>query len=220
MPPTRAFFPRLIAEPPHEGLPYGRWADTLAGHFWSAVDALETDEDLGEHGEIQWYPDRTYGGRTYVPAVAPTGDGAELFGYVCFAPAQDGADPTDFDARAEFTRDTAADNPDWKLDLNDEVIGAWRGEGGQAGEVELIWGRPLTGGGAIVTAELDGELTDQCALLEERFALITIDAFGEGGGEVVEIALWNARGKELARESLYDDEEEEPEEESAEAAEA
>ena len=33
-------------------------------------------------GEITWFPDRTWGGRTYVPATAPADDGGEVFGYV------------------------------------------------------------------------------------------------------------------------------------------
>lgn len=213
MTPTTSVFPRLAAEPPHEGTPYGRWADTLAGHFWSAVDTMETDEDLGEHGEILWFPDRTYGGRAYVPAVAPTADGAELFGFVSFVPAgADGGEPADFQARAEFTRDVAAENPDWQLDLNDDVIGTWRGEGERQGDIELIWGRPMTGGGTVVTAELDGQLTDQCALVEDRFTLVTIDAFGQGEATfTAEFLLWDKRGREIARESLYAEGEEEDE---------
>ena len=65
---------RQQSPPPQEPLPYGRWADTLAGHFRTAVRELDTEgEDIGElETEIAWFPDRTYAGRTYVPATAPT----------------------------------------------------------------------------------------------------------------------------------------------------
>ena len=32
MPPTDRFVISFAAEPPQETIPYGRWADTLAGH--------------------------------------------------------------------------------------------------------------------------------------------------------------------------------------------
>ena len=54
-------------------------------------------EELGEPGEIDWFPDRTYAGRTYVPAVARTTEGFELFGFVSFA--EGGGGPADFAAR-------------------------------------------------------------------------------------------------------------------------
>ena len=38
--------------------------------------------------------------------------------------------PTEFAARADFTSEVAESNPDWKIDLNDEVIG--RGAGRRA----------------------------------------------------------------------------------------
>ena len=74
MPPTDRFVTSFAAEPPQEPLPYGRWADTLAGHFRTAAREIDTEgEEIGEiDTEISWFPDRTYGGRTYVPAVART----------------------------------------------------------------------------------------------------------------------------------------------------
>ena len=38
--------------------------------------ALSVD-DVGEPGELVWFPDRTYGGRTYVPGTAQTSTGIE-----------------------------------------------------------------------------------------------------------------------------------------------
>ena len=205
MPPTDRFVIRFAAEPPQEPLPYGRWADTLRSHFLAAVAEIDAgDEELGEAGEIAWFPDRTYGGRTYVPATARTSGGYELFGFVSFAEAGAGA-PDDFAARADFTSETADDNPDWQIDLNEEVIGRWRGEQGRAADMTLIWGRPLVANGALVTTELADLAVDQCALVEDRFTLVAPDAYR---GDYLEVKLFSARGQELARESLYVDDDE------------
>ncbi len=204
MPPTDRLVIRFAAEPPQEPLPYGRWADTLRGHFLAAVAEIDSDgEDLGEPGEIAWFPDRTYGGRTYVPATARTTTGYELFGFVSFAEGDDGA-PDDFAARADFTSETADDNPDWRIDLNEEVIGRWRGEHGRSADMTLIWGVPLVEHGALATAELADLAVDQCALLDGRFALVAPDAYR---GDFLDVKLFSARGEELARESLYVDDE-------------
>jgi hypothetical protein len=200
MPPTDRFVISFAAEPPQEPLPYGRWADTLAGHFRGAVEELDTEgEDLGElDTEISWFPDRTYGGRTYIPAVARTAGGYELFGLVSFTEGTQG--PSEFETRVDFTAELAESNPDWKLDLNDEVIGTWRGEEGKRAEVTLVWGVPLIPGGAIVTAELANLAVDQSQLVEDRFTLIAPDNYR---GDFLEIKLWGRNGDELAVESLY-----------------
>jgi hypothetical protein len=200
MPPTDRFVIRFAAEPPHESLPYGRWADTLRGYFIDAVAQIDSDgEQLGEPGEIAWFPDRTYGGRTYVPATARTSSGYELFGFISFAEGANGA-PDDFAARADFTSETADDHPGWQIDLNEEVIGRWRGEHGRAADMTLIWGTPLVEHGGLVTAELAELAVDQCELLDGRFTLVAPDAYR---GDFLEVKLFSARGQELARESLY-----------------
>src|ERR687883_1169939 len=128
MPPDDRPIPRYAAEPPQEALPYGRWAEALAERFLAECRRIEADgEDLGEPGEVTWFPDRTYAGRTYVPATAPTTTGYELFGYVSFTREHEGAEATDFEASADFTDETAAANPDWQLDLSDQELGVWRG---------------------------------------------------------------------------------------------
>jgi hypothetical protein len=206
MAPTDRFVICFAAEPPQEPLPYGRWADTLRNHFLAACRELDTEgEEIGEPGEIRWFPDRTYAGRTYVPAVARTDAGYELFGFVSFTEASGG--PSDFDARADFTAELAESNPDWKLDLNDDVIGSWRGEQGSTAELTLVWGVPLVAGGAIVTAELAELAVDQCELVEERFTLIAPDNYRS---DFLDVKLWGGRGEEIASESLYveDDEDE------------
>jgi len=200
MPPTDRFVIRFAAEPPQESLPYGRWADTLKGHFLAAVAEINAEgEDLGEPGEIAWFPDRTYGGRTYVPATARTRTGFELFGFVSFAESENGA-PDDLLARADFTSETADEHPEWQIDLNEEVIGRWRGENGRAADMTLIWGTPLVEHTGLVTAELADLAVDQCELLDGRFTLIAPDAYR---GDFLEVKLFSQRGHELARESLY-----------------
>ena len=105
--------PRFVAEPPQEGLPYGRWAERLGQELLAAcLELTEAQEDLGEPGEIVWYPDRSWHGRTYVPATASTSEGYELFGYVRYLPAdEEGDEPSGFSAWVDFTDQTAAANP-------------------------------------------------------------------------------------------------------------
>ncbi|ADB54287.1 hypothetical protein [Conexibacter woesei] len=213
MPPTDRYVIRFAAEPPQETLPYGRWADTLAGWFKAAVAEIDPgDEELGNAGEIVWYPDRTYGTRTYVPATARTTEGYELFGYVSFGVGDNGA-PDDFAAHADFTSETADANPDWQIDLNEEVIGSWRGEGGRTADITLIWGVPLVKNGAIVTAELADLSVDQCELVDYRFTLIAPDAYRS---DFLDVKLFSAAGDELARESLYVEDDDEDEDDSTE----
>lgn len=204
MPPTDRFVISFAAEPPQEALPYGRWADTLRTYFLAACEDIDAEgEQLGDVGEIAWFPDRTYGGRTYVPAVARTTGDFELFGFVSFSEGSGG--PAEFEARAEFTAELADSHPDWRLDLNDDVIGTWRGEEGKLAEMTLVWGVPLIPGGAVVTAELANLAVDQCDLIEERFTLIAPDNYRS---DYLEVKLWGKRGDELARESLYEEEDE------------
>jgi hypothetical protein len=205
MPPTDRFVISFAAEPPQEPIPYGRWADTLKGHFLRAMVAIDTEgTKLGEPGEVAWFPDRTYAGRTYIPAVVRTSEGYEVFGYVSFTESSSG--PNDFASSADFTSEVAEANPEWKLDLNDEVIGTWRGELGNSADITLVWGVPMVAGGSIVTAELANLAVDQCELSDERFTLIAPDNYRS---DYLEIKLWGKNGDELARESLYVEEDEE-----------
>lgn len=206
MTPVELYVPRFAAEPPQEGLPYGRWAERLGQELLAACLALtDTQEDLGEPQEIIWYPDRSWHGHTYVPATASTSAGYELFGYVRFvSPGEDGAEPGELTAHVDFTDQTAAENPGWTLDLCDEVVGRWRGEDGEVAAMTLVWGRPLVSGGGAVTAELSELVVDRCQLIENRFTLLAPDDYRE---HLLEIKLWSPRGKELARESLYEGDE-------------
>ena len=198
--------PRFAAEPPQEGLPYGRWAHRLSEAFYAACERVDTEgEDIGEPGDIAFHPDRTFAGRTYVPATAPTSTGHELFGYVSYVRGTDDAEPSDFEAAADYTAETAERNADWSIDLNDEQIGTWRGEEGRPATIALVWGRPLVNGGAIVTAELADLAVDQCVLVEDRFTLIAPDDYRS---DLLEVKLFDRTGRELARESLYEEDSE------------
>ena len=139
--------------------------------------------------------------------MARTTSGYELFGFVSFAEGEQG--PTEFAATADFTAELAEENPDWKLDLNDDVIGRWRGEQGKTADITLVWGVPLVPGGAVVTAELADLAVDQAELVEDRFTLIAPDNYRS---DFLEIKLWSKSGDELARESLYVDDDEDDDE--------
>jgi hypothetical protein len=202
MPPVERIVPSFVAEPPQEGLPYGRWAERLEEELHAAWALLDNDgQDLGEPGPIVWYPDRTWHGRRYVPATSITSNGYELFGYVRFVTAAGEDEPMELSAHGDFTEETAERNPDWKLDVCDEVIGSWHGAAGAVAAMTLVWGRPLVGAGRIVTAELGRATVDQCELIEQRFTLLAPDDYRY---DLLEIKLWSGKGQELACESLYE----------------
>jgi len=202
VPPSERPIPQFIAEPPQEALPYGRWAEALEQRFRAAFRDIDSEDDLGDLGEVRWHPDRSWEGRTYFPASATTTTGYEVFGYVSFTREHEGAEAAGFYAVADYTDETAEANPDWKLDLSDEEIGPWRGPEGRRGVVTLVWGVALVPHGAVATAELGPTTTDQCTLVEDRFTLLSLDNYT---GDYVEVKLWGERGVELAVESLYED---------------
>jgi hypothetical protein len=216
MTPNPRPIPRFIADASQEGIPHGRFAERLAETFRIACEAIEDFPDgitvpAGE--AIEWFPERAWGGRVWVPctARASRGEGdeddapatVELFGHVSYVQPERG-EQTDFRAAADFTDVLAEDNPDWRIDLNDEVIGRWRGENGRAGAVTLVWGRPLVRGAVAAAAELDSGTVDQEVVTNERFTLIALDALeGYGDDHFLQVKLWSRRAQELAAESLY-----------------
>lgn len=207
MAPNPRPIPRFIADSTQEGIPHGRFAEKLDGEFRRACEAIEELPDGIElPAEFEWFPERAWGGRVWVPATAraegPDGP-LELFGYVSYVLPEEG-EPESFGAKADFTDVLAEDNPEWKIDLNDEVIGRWRGENGRAGNVTLVWGRPLVRGAVAATAELDLETVDQELVSQERFTLVALDALeGYGDDVFMQVKLWSRRAQELASESLY-----------------
>jgi len=211
--------PRFIADSTQEGIPHGRFAERLAEELHKACEAIEDLPDgVALPDEVEWFPERSWGGRVWVPATArvqaqeesSTDNGAadprtlELFGHVSYVQPEEG-EPTDFRATADFTDVLAEDNPDWTIDLNDDVVGRWRGENGRAGDVTLVWGQPLVRGAVAATAELELETVDQEVVTDERFTLIALDALkGYGDDVFLQVKLWSRRAQVLATESLYD----------------
>jgi hypothetical protein len=199
--------PRFIADTTQEGIPHGRFAERLREEFAQAVGEIY-DLPAGAEvpAEIDWFPERAWGGRVWIPCSARTDAESgrlELFGHVSYVQPPEG-EPSDFRAKADFTDVMAEDNPDWRIDLNDDVIGRWRGENGRAGAVTLVWGRPLMRGAVAATAELDGETVDQEVVSQDRFTLIALDALeGYGDQLLLEVKLWSRRADELASETLY-----------------
>ncbi|HMA27730.1 MAG TPA: hypothetical protein VKO62_08840 [Solirubrobacterales bacterium] len=206
MPPVPRPLPRFIADASAEGLPYGRWEQRLRDEFAKACEP-HVSEAGGPPGEVTWFPERAWGGRVYVPAVAPVAGAQprEYFGLVSFVRPDEG-EAGSFQATADFTDVTADQNPDWMIDLNEEVIGSWRGEGDRRGDVTLVWGTPLVRGAKAATAELEAEVVDQAPITDERFTLVAVDAVkGFPDDFYLEVKVWSAQGQQLAAESLYDE---------------
>jgi hypothetical protein len=208
VPPDPRPIPRFLADSSQEGIPSGRFATRLREEFVGACDAIE-DLPAGAvvADEVDWFPERAWGGRVWVPCSArsESDEGTlELYGHVSYDLPEGDGDPSGFRATADFTDVLAEDNPDWKIDLNDDVIGRWRGENGRAGAVTLVWGRPLVRGAVAATAELDGDTVDQEEIVRDRFSLVALDALEAYGDDVfMEVKLWSRRAMELAAESLY-----------------
>ena len=216
-------FPRFVADASRHGIPHGRFAERLATAFKAACEEIE-DLPAGTEipDELTWFPERAWSGRVWVPvsgdseAVMEEGgepEPIELFGFVSFVQPE-GGDPDDFKASADFTDVVAGENPDWTIDISDEVIGTWHGEQGREASMTLVWGRSLVQGAFAVTAELAEVTVDQDPLFggqgdkADRFTLIAPDALKNYGDDAyLEIRLWTSRGKEVARESLYEIEE-------------
>src|ERR1700712_2999317 len=130
MPPEDRFVPRFAAEPPQELLPYGRWADRLREEFLAAC--LRTEDEVGEPGEIVWFPDRTWGGRTYVPATCRTDANLEIYDIVSFAPDVEVVHEHDHITNtADGTKKNVEANTEWTIAFCEEVVGGWRGENGK-----------------------------------------------------------------------------------------
>ncbi len=207
MKPTPRPIPAFIADTTQEGIPHGRFAECLREELVEAVEGIG-DLPAGAEvpAEVDWFPERSWGGRVWIPCSAHTESEEgrlELFGHVSYVQPLEG-EPTDFAAKADFTDILAADNPDWRIDLNDDVIGRWRGENGRAGAVTLVWGRPLVRGAVAATAVLEAETVDQELISQGRFTLIALDALeGYGDDVFMEVKLWSRRADELASETLY-----------------
>jgi hypothetical protein len=207
MAPNPRPIPRFLADSTQEGIPHGRFAERLTDAFKAACEEIgDLPAGAEVSAEIDWFPERAWGGRVWVPGSVRTEseEGTlELFGHVSYVLPLEG-EPSDFQAKADFTDILAEANPGWRIDLNDDVIGRWRGENGRAGAVTLVWGRPLVRGAVAATAELETETVDQEEISHDRFTLIGLDALEGYGDEIfMEVKLWNRRAQMLASESLY-----------------
>jgi hypothetical protein len=211
-PPIARPFPRFLADSSQESVPYGDLEVRLRQSFLAACEP-----HVGEAGSppapdtVRWFPERAWGGRVYLPVTAratdPDEDGLhpEFFGHVSFERPDEG-EPGEIRAAAEFTDVTAEENPDWQIDISDDVIGTWRADGGRGGHITLVWGMPLVRGAIAATAELGSEILDQTPVTEGRFTLVAVDAVSGFGDDLfIEVRLWDRRMNELASESLYDD---------------
>jgi len=76
--------PRFAAEPPQQLAPKGEFKQKLTEEFLAA--GLTIDDEIGKPGDVVFFPDRTWNGRTYQPAVSRTDSELDLFGLVSFRP--------------------------------------------------------------------------------------------------------------------------------------
>src|SRR5262245_38562446 len=107
-PPVSRPYPRFIADSPQEPLPYGRWEERVREAFGGACEPLAAEAGAPlDPDSIQWFPERAWGGRLYVPASArgaasEEGGTIEYFGHVSFV-RPEGGEPDDLQGKAEFT---------------------------------------------------------------------------------------------------------------------
>ena len=229
-PPDNRPIPRFVADASRYGIPTGRFAERLSEVFRKAcLEIGDLPAGTEAPTEISWFPERAWAGRTWTPATAlgtavleegGEPETIEFFGYVSYIQPEQG-DPNDFEATADFTDVIAAENPDWQIDINDEVIGTWNGENGRRADITLVWGRSLVRDAYAATAEVMDIVVDQDPLFDDRFTLIAPDALENyGDPEFLSVRLWTQRAVELAAESLYEeaesgeDEDPEPEDRS------
>jgi len=164
MPPEERFVP---ASPPSlaRGLPYGRWAERLSagvprGPAWRSTPRRPTWASPARSAGTSTA--RGTGGHT-CRVTSITANGYELFGHVSFVGAVEGGDPSDFTAQVDFTEETAERNPDWELDLCDEVIRVLaRCTTGRSPRWTLSGGRPLSPAGRSSPRGWRSRPVDQC----------------------------------------------------------
>ena len=157
MPPEDRFVPRFAAEPPQELLPYGRWAaDACSEEF---LRRLPADRRRGR-GARRARRDHLVPGPHLARAHVRARDGADRRRARAVrlrqlrAAAATARSPTTSTPSPTARPRPPSANPDWPIDLCDEVVGTWRGEQGKVAAMTLVWGRPLVDGGAVATAEL------------------------------------------------------------------
>src|SRR5205814_679630 len=88
MAPVPRPIPRFIADNSQEGIPHGRFAERLSDAFAAACGEIDDlPGGVEPPQEIDWFPERAWGGRVWVPASArvdgPDGP-LELFGHASY----------------------------------------------------------------------------------------------------------------------------------------
>ena len=209
MAPNPRPIPRFIADTSQEGIPHGRFAERLREVFRKALRRDRATCPRGRRCRT-----RSTGSRSAPGAAAsgfparPTASSAEgklraLRSRLLRPAGRRASRPT---SRPRPTSPTSSPRTTRTGGSTSTTtsIGRWRGENGRAGDVTLIWGRPLVRGAVAATAELDGETVDQEPISQDRFTLIALDALEDYGDDVfIEVKLWSRRAIELASETLY-----------------
>ena len=119
-----------------------RRAETLQAEFLGACLRIDTEEATATSARPAsslCYPDRTWSGRTYVPVTSRIETRLRALRLRVLLAGRRGR-AVDFYGWADFTDVTADDNPEWRMDLTEEVVGGWRGEQGKVAAMTLIWG--------------------------------------------------------------------------------
>ena len=160
MTPNPRPIPRFIADTTQEGIPHGRFAEQLREAFAEGLRGARGPARAAPRvpAELDWFPERAWGGRVWVPCSARTeseeGNAGAVRPRLLRAATR---------RRAQWVRSARPTSPTssprttrtGRSTSTTTSIGRWRGENGRAGAVTLIWGRPLVRGAVAATAELD-----------------------------------------------------------------
>ena len=214
MPPVERFVCRFAAEPPQEAPPHGAWADTCRrSSSPPACGSTRRARSSARRGELRWFPDRTWNG----PHVRAR-DGAHVVrpGAVrlrLLPPRRPGrtaasAEPSDFAATADFTDETAERNPEWRIDLCEEVVGGWRGEGGRVRGDDARLGRAAV---SRRRARDRGARRPRRRPVRDPRRPLHADRARRLPLGLPRVKLWDADGRSSLRESLYVEDEDEDE---------
>ena len=69
-PPIARPFPRFLSDSAQESRPYGRWEERLRDSFALACGPFADDAGTTlDPDTLRFFPERTWGGRTFIPAV-------------------------------------------------------------------------------------------------------------------------------------------------------
>ena len=89
-----------------------------------------TTIELGEAGEIHWFPDRTWSGPHLRPRDRAHRHRPRALRLRVLRARR--RRRRELYAWADYTPDIAEDHPEWRMDISQEVVGGWRGERGRS----------------------------------------------------------------------------------------